>query len=620
MKTSKQTVFYVSILLVSLSLVVGSCEKEWPEAGETIPVRFLLQQAPSGEGESLTRSSASGTGEEASSVVPLGDNLYLHASLEVAPPEPTRDALTFNSGAQIIVAAYEGGNTVATASAVYEVNGSAFTPYNSGPELSVTSGQVYRFVAYSYNSSSPLTHSTETVSLSPATATDGNFLWGTTTASVSSGSSTVSITMKRRLSRASVRVTTPSSSYPITAISGITIGPGYSVDMQLSDGSFTSTASTIPQPVSNYTGLTTNTVNTDPRIVCTNGSSSTTVTIGSITVGSGAGITYTDLTAVFNKQLEPNKSYILRVDIRKGIAWAGSNIYWVETESATGAGHLTFSPFGDRSKEMYQGVFFKWGSLVGVSPTQYSPGVSDAFDVNDTIYVPNHHAAKPAISWVRTTPAAAVTDNRWTNPTGHPSYYWQGIPYVDVNYPSSPNTDYTDDYLTRVYDLGTGDESGGHDPVAYKGDICKYLSGQPHTPAGTWRMPTVAELRSASEQWTTTNPTGAYWRRVPYQSTSGWVTVPNVTTNAVQRGHPDGSYNAWTHGASYCGVVVFPASGYRENNFGYVHNIGATASYWSSTIGDLISGRSMQFLTSLFDTESMPHRPHGFPVRCVLQE
>ncbi|MDR1527694.1 MAG: hypothetical protein LBS46_08535, partial [Dysgonamonadaceae bacterium] len=498
------------------------------------------------------------------------------------------------------------------------VSGSAFIPYNSGPELLVEPG-TYTFVAYSYNNISPLTHSaTETVSLSPATEADGHFLWGTTTASVSAGSSTVSITMKRRLSRASVRVTTPSSSYPITAISGITIAPGHSVDMSLKTGSFTSTASTISQPVSTYTGLTTHTVNTEQRLVCTNGSSTTTVTIASITINSN---THNDLTAVFIKQLEPNKSYILRVDIRKLVAWAGSNIYWVETESATGAGYLTFSPLGDRSKEMYQGVFFKWGSLVGASPTQYSPGVSNDFDVNDTIYVPNHNAAKTAISWVRTTPAAAVTVSRWTNPTGHPLYYWQGIPYVNVSYPSSLNTDYTDDYLTRDYDSGMGDASGGHDPVVYKGDICKYLSGQPHTPAGTWRMPTQAEFLSASNQWTTTNPTNAYWRRVPYENTGGWLTtIGDVTTNSVQCGHPDGSYNAWTHGVSYCGVNVFPVSGYRDTS-GNLYNIGATACYWSSTMSELTGGYGAQFLYyDCYIEGRKPYRNHGFPIRCVHQE
>jgi hypothetical protein len=380
--------------------------------------------------------------------------------------------------------------------------------------------------------------------------------------------------------------------------------------MSLKDGSFTSTESTIPQPVTGYTGLNTNTVNTDPRIVYTNGSLTTTVTIGSITV-SGIDITYTNLTASFQKQLEINTSYILRVDIRKVVAWAGSNIYWVETEQTTGAGYLTFSQVGDRSKEMYQGVFFKWGSLVGVSPTQYSPGSSNVFNANDTIYVPNDNATKTNITWARTTPtlATCVTSNNWGS-----------VPYVNVSYPSSVNMDYTDDYLTRDYDSGTGDASGGHNPAVYKGDICKYLSGQPHTPAGTWRMPTAADNRSAQNRWqNTTLPNDAYWQRIPVLDGSDWVSGSNNITNGVQCGHPDGSYNTWTHGASYCGTVVFPASGYRQVS-GNLFATGSSTNYWCSTISSSNSGYALNSISSALNLNASPYRPHALPIRCVRQE
>ncbi|MDR1526966.1 MAG: hypothetical protein LBS46_04750 [Dysgonamonadaceae bacterium] len=586
MKTSKQTVFYASILLVSLHLVLGSCEKEWPEAGsgEKIPVRFLLQQASYGGGESLTRSSASGTGEEASSIVPLGDNLYLYASLEVVPPEPTRAPLTFNSSAQIIVAAYEGSSTTATASAVYEVNGSAFIPYNSGPELKVDPG-TYTFVAYSYNSSSPLTHSTsETVSLSPANEDDGDFLWGTTTASVSAGNNAITITMTRRLSKASVRVTTPSSSYPITAISGITIGPGHSVDMQLSDGSFTSTASTIPQPVSNYTGLTTNTVNTDPRIVCTNGSTTTTVTIGSITINSK---TYTDLTTVFNKQLESNKSYILRVDIRLGIAWAGSNVYWDGTK-------LTFKPYGYVGDENnYQGVFFKWGSLVGISPSKGNNANWDTDTSTGTAtYVPSY--TNPLNhSW------SIVNGGNWSNIL---SLYGMDI---------QSNTGFGADFFESYSDYANR-----------KGDICRYLS---HIDAvsGDYRMPTYNELRygmikGTSEStitydifnWQSSMPTiNGYFTRI-----GDWIDI-TTATNAT------GQY-ILVSGVNYSGYATFPASGYRFFNIGNLGGTGSYCAYWSSSVssGTMYANDINCPYDGLFGVYDYHHRDYGLSVRCVREE
>ncbi|MDR1527657.1 MAG: fimbrillin family protein, partial [Dysgonamonadaceae bacterium] len=558
-------------------------------AGETIPVRFLLQQAPSDEGELVTRSSASGTGEEASSVVPLGDNLYLHASLEVAPPEPTRAPLTFSSGTLIIIAAYLGANTTATASAVYEVNGSAFTPYNSGPELSVTSGQTYRFVAYSYNSSSPLTHSaSETIPLSPANADDGNFLWGMTDASVSAGSSTVSITMKRRLSRASVRITTPSSSYPIIAISGITIGPGHSVDMSLKDGSFTSTASTIPQSVTLLASSTlpSTAVETDNCLVCTNGSTTTTVTIGSITINSK---TYTNPTAYFNKQLEPNKSYILRVDIMKGVAWAGSNVYWDGTK-------LTFKPHGYVGEENNcQGVFFHWGSLVGISPSDATSLTvwNTNTSTGTATYVPSY--IDPSThSW------STVRGGLYTNIpslSGEPIITNEGpqIDYFEF---------YTPDYANK------------------KGDICRYLS---HIGAvsGNYRLPTAYELQLGMikgtsvgtvsfTQWTSP-PVNGNWARINGDA-NAWTDLSSTYTDAT------GRYTGLNTGGNYSCYAIFPTSGRRSSADGSLGNVASIGSYMSGSSYGVVSMYYFRFVYSIYPSTETGDRQMALPVRCVWQE
>ncbi|MDR1526224.1 MAG: fimbrillin family protein [Dysgonamonadaceae bacterium] len=596
MKTSKQTVFYASILLVSLHLVLGSCEKELPEAGsgEKIPVRFLLQQASYGEGESLTRSSASGTGEEASSVVPLGDNLYLHASLEVAPPEPTRAPLTFNSSAQIIVAAYEGSSTTATASAVYKESSGSITPQSSA--LSLEPG-TYTFVAYSYNSTSPLTHIiSETVSLSPDDDDDGKFLWGNDIdKTISAGSNAVTITMKRRLSKASVKVMTPSTGgpYTIDAISDIAIGPGHSVNMSLKDGSFTSTANDILQqvPLLASTTYPSPSVETESRLVCTNGSPTTTVTIGSITINSN---TYTDLTANFNKELEPNKSYILRVDIRRSVAWAGSNVYWDGTK-------LTFKPYGYVGEENnYQGLFFKWGSLVGTSP------IAGSWDEGTAHYHPNYDAS--------------TSTNSWSISYGG-SY--DAIPYISADI-ASEDRGRNKDYFGILIDRDDLDLSSTKALYAEgKGDICRYLS---HIGAvsGNYRMPTMNEFQYgnndssnpavsySSANWTNAAPIiDGYWSRIGTTSPNEWIAITTPTD-------PTGQYAGLVSGANYKGCAIFPASGY---NYGDVGGIGYVGAYSSSSPVVYAGVRHvLEFYSDgLFFNEFRPMYI-GPSVRCVLEE
>jgi hypothetical protein len=131
------------------------------------------------------------------------------------------------------------------------------------------------------------------------------------------------------------------------------------------------------------------------------------------------------------------------------LTWAGSNIYYDAT-----AKHLTFADSNDDSKKYYQGVFFQWGSLTGISPIgAYS---------TSTITYPLAGEA------VTTSPA------------------YEDIPYVTTD----PGTyDRTAKYLTETV----------HDPSNGKGDICKYLTDQGYAPKGKkWRMPTSAESEAAA--------------------------------------------------------------------------------------------------------------------------
>jgi hypothetical protein len=90
-------------------------------------------------------------------------------------------------------------------------------------------------------------------------------------------------------------------------------------------------------------------VGTDPVIV----------TVGSVTVSTNASAFANKWTA-FGTTLDPATSYELVVDLRKGSAFAYSNIYWDGSKMAFDV--------TDKGNQGYQGLLFEWGSLVGVSP------------------------------------------------------------------------------------------------------------------------------------------------------------------------------------------------------------------------------------------------------------
>ncbi|GHT68771.1 hypothetical protein AGMMS50239_34510 [Bacteroidia bacterium] len=130
--------------------------------------------------------------------------------------------------------------------------------------------------------------------------------------------------------------------------------------------------------------------------------------------------------------------------------WAGSNIYYDAALK-----HLTFADSDDKSKEQYQGVYFKWGSLTGISPL-------GAYVQGSTVTYPMGGEASAAPAW---TAISYVT----SDPGAHPR---------DAK------------YLTET----------AYDTISGVGDICKYLTERGWAPKGKrWRMPTSAEFGDAGD-------------------------------------------------------------------------------------------------------------------------
>lgn len=176
--------------------------------------------------------------------------------------------------------------------------------------------------------------------------------------------------------------------------------------------------------------------------------------------------------------------------------WAGSNIYY-----DSNLGHLTFDDVGVTTHKTYQGVYFKGGSLYGISPVgDYS---------TSTILYP---------------PSGTTTSN----------ISWSAIPYVTTSVNSNPPTGKTNLDRAYLYEITNG--------TSGVGDICKYLTEKGWAPSGKkWRMPTSNEFNNISS-YTIVGPFVTY-----ISSQSDGSQIFNRGYNKLDTGSP-----------------FFPASGYSN--------------------------------------------------------
>ncbi|GHU76046.1 hypothetical protein FACS189414_1330 [Bacteroidia bacterium] len=242
--------------------------------------------------------------------------------------------------------------------------------------------------------------------------------------------------------------------------------------------------------------------------------------------------------------------------------WAGSNIYWDNTLK-----RLTFADSDDKSKEQYQGVFFKWGSLVGMSPTE---------------------GAWSGITYYPTNPG--VDDGWTTDPTKYMTY--ADIPYA-VGLAAPYNRDHG--YLTEI----TNNATTGADTIkALKGDICVYLTKVGAAPKGKrWRMPTSKEFDATEDFYTKSGD----FAQITTQNAYGTTPIPS----------------GWRR--NNLNTPYFPASAARSN--GTMYPVGMMGVYWASSAADANQGYDFYFTSTRVYTEWVGYgiRPNGFSVRCVAE-
>jgi hypothetical protein len=250
--------------------------------------------------------------------------------------------------------------------------------------------------------------------------------------------------------------------------------------------------------------------------------------------------------------------------------FAGSHIYWDETNR-----RLTFDDVDVTTHERYQGVYFKWGSLVGISPE--GPWI----DASTPVYAPDGNG-----DYVKTTVPnwAAIKAGSDATLTA------AGLGITDLR---------TSGYVTYL-------NSDPANLAAFKGDICAYLSGRPGIPAGLWRMPTSAEFGAAASYTRVGNVVNGVFE---------WLGVSN---------RADGTFevpNGYTYTYGGGKTTFFPASGNRSPNpphAGALNGCSEAGPVWSSSPnGAAASASNLNFIAIAVNPAESGNRVSGLPVRCV---
>jgi hypothetical protein len=272
---------------------------------------------------------------------------------------------------------------------------------------------------------------------------------------------------------------------------------------------------------------------------------------------------FTDLPVSFHKQLEPGHSYTLLVTFRKfSTTFAASNIYWK-------GNYLTFDAVPNGNNTRYQGVFFKFGSLVGVSPVGSNMAAK--------VYVPNYNSG--------ISPYWDDSETISTSEFGN----WNGIPReTEEGSGGRASTLLNDDAQNTAAKWN-----------AYTGDICRYISENGYGPGGKWRMPRSEEFL-ASGNWT--------------RSSNGWGDISAISTLT------DGKYLIADYATFTNDGNIFPASGFRNYSSGNLFFVGNTGRYWSSSAYSTAEGYYLRFDSGYVGPDGHGDRQSGCAVRCVLQE
>jgi hypothetical protein len=276
--------------------------------------------------------------------------------------------------------------------------------------------------------------------------------------------------------------------------------------------------------------------------------------------------------------------------------WAGSNIYFgtAGTEDTDGVteGFLTFALSGE-NKDGYQGLYFKWGSLIGVAA-----GANGDYGNDTYLYIPD-----------------LTTGKYYKIKSGGIASY-SGTIQAIIDYKTArANGTWSNILIASDGDLGIGNVYYGRDQspltdksektlyAKYLGDICKYLSDKKTTNDSgltkEWVMPKSIDFGSNS-QYTNVDP-----------SWTGMATFDGTDENGT--GATANGLKKYT--TSEGEVIQFPASGFRDDT-GLLQWVGV-GYYWSSSCSWISSQYRLWFDYSSPDADDDFYPTAGHSVRCV---
>ncbi|MDR1884198.1 MAG: fimbrillin family protein [Prevotella sp.] len=303
--------------------------------------------------------------------------------------------------------------------------------------------------------------------------------------------------------------------------------------------------------------------------------------VGGITIG--ASISF-DTIGADGSSYTPDYPVLAAVPDKLPI-WAQSNIYFEPDlgEDAGGSiGNLVFADETETDDDIkrYQGVYFKWGSLIGIDPT-------GSFGNDTYLFIPDFVSGK----YIKTKVSEVETKA--------PAYYdavsntvtWGSIPRVETDFGSYVRTN--DDLKACSVDDVTGFR-------AYKGDICRFLSG--NGVSGSWRLPKSAEFGESDSDYDRDGMTNA--ASVPADDVNGkYVMTYYVTAQVISRN----------------GEVTFPASGYRAYYDGNLSYVGSGGYYWSSSATNGPDAYRLYFGSGFVSPFANNTRTYGYSLKCVRE-
>jgi uncharacterized protein (TIGR02145 family) len=257
------------------------------------------------------------------------------------------------------------------------------------------------------------------------------------------------------------------------------------------------------------------------------------------------------------------------------ITYAGSNIYWDGTKLTFAAAGQTATAGDITINEYTQGVLFKWGSLIGISPAQ-TPSGSNSWSGNEIIYMPTYDSSTSTATWT----SGTASDAGYTG-TGYTGY--SKVPYENSTDRPTGADKNSLDYSETLKDAKW---------KVYKGDICQFLGEIGAAPTG-YRMPRSEEFEADG-------------------------LTPGKSFSSYNNKDATGTYNLSNLGYATWNTtgIIFPASGYRTQD-GLLSSAGNTGRYWSGSADNSTSGLNLAFSSGSVTPSDYFLRQYAFPIRCV---